>query len=82
MKKIINGIRYNTDSAKIIGRHQSPCWPNGMNAWEATLYRAPMSETYYLVGSGGFLTRFRGASEKLVPMTIEEAQEFADQYLK
>lgn len=93
MKKIINGLRYDSEKAISVG-----CANNlGSGAsstrdfqyWEATLYKTPRSGKFFLVGEGGPMTRFahrvdqnsRTGGSDLQPMTREEALEWAEQYL-
>jgi hypothetical protein len=91
MKAIINGVRYDTDKATLIGEscaggntsHSDFRW------WEAGLYVSPRSKRYFLAGSGGAMSRFsRSAGQNswsggsgIHPMTREEALEWAEQEL-
>ncbi|NBU34834.1 hypothetical protein EBS40_09515 [bacterium] len=87
MKKIINGVRYSTENATPI----CDAW-NGYSSdfshWEATLYRTPRSGRYFLAGSGGPLSRFarrldgttRTGGEGIIPLSEEQAFEFAQQH--
>jgi hypothetical protein len=88
MKKIINGVRYDTDKAIPIGscRHG---YRNDFGSWEATLYMTKITRRYFLAGSGGPMSqygRYTGAGslsggEGINPMTQRQALEWAEQYL-
>jgi hypothetical protein len=89
MKAIINGLRYDTESAIEIGN----AWHGNrgdFHRWDATLYRTPRAGRYFLAGEGGPLTEFgrgslgqggRSAGSRIIPMTVYEAREWAEQNL-
>ena len=93
MKKIINGLRYDTDKAVTIGEFDNigagATTTTDFQYWEATLYRTPRSGKYFLVGEGGPMSRFgtqsdentRGWGVKILPMERQEAFEWAQRYL-
>ena len=89
MKKIINGIRYNTESATEIGHYATPgLGGDDFHYWGASLYKSPRSGRFFLAGEGHAMTRFastcgnmKGWGARLIPMTEEEALEWAEQYL-
>ena len=89
MKKIINGLRYDTDKAIEIGSYHTPGrGTSDFSYWEATLYKTPRSGRFFLAGEGHAMTQFgstygdsRGWGSKLIPMTDAEALEWAEQYL-
>jgi len=88
MKKIINGLRYDTEKAVKIGQADH-LYQSDFGWWDATLYRTPRSGRFFLAGEGGPMTRFsqrvgdmRGYGEGLFPMSREEALEWAEQYLE
>lgn len=88
MKKIINGLRYDTERAIEIGSYDNGLGCSDFRNWSATLYRTPRSGRYFLAGSGGPMTRFArsvgnmsSAGDGLFPMTSEEALDWAEQYL-
>ena len=87
MKKIINGKKYDTDTAKRIGRREeNPA--NNLDYFYQTLYRKKTGE-FFLLGEGGPRTIYGQPSEsggwrsgeKIIPMTYEDAQEWAEEYL-
>lgn len=88
MKKIINGKRYDTDKATLIGeRTQSN--PSDFRWIEEGLYITPRSKQYFLAGEGGAMTQYsrpvdnnaRGGGSKIIPLTREQALEWAEAYL-
>jgi len=89
MKKIINGLRYDTDNAIEVGSYDNGLPSNDFQSWGATLYKTPRSGRFFLAGSGGPMTMFARhigdntttGSSRLTPMTEEEAFEWAQQYL-
>uniref|UniRef100_A0A6H2A062 Restriction endonuclease n=1 Tax=viral metagenome TaxID=1070528 RepID=A0A6H2A062_9ZZZZ len=91
MKKIINGLRYDTSNAIEVGSYDHGCYPGSgdFSHWSATLYKTPRSGRFFLHGKGGGMTRFaehyadgmRGGGEKIQPMENDEALEWAEQYL-
>jgi len=91
MKKIINGLRYNTENAIEIGSYDHGCYPGSgdFSHWSATLYKTP-SGRFFLYGEGGGMTRFAyhpasGGScggDKLIPMSNENALKWAQQYIE
>ena len=88
MRKIINGLRYDTETAVEVGRASSGFPVSDFNWWESTLYKTPRSGRFFLAGEGGPMTRFaqrvgdmRGYGEGLFPMERTEALAWAEQYL-
>ena len=88
MKKIINGLRYDTEKAIEVGSYSSGHTASDFQGWIATLYKTPRSGRFFLHGHGGPMTRFaehHGDSitngERIVLMSKGEALEWAEQYL-
>lgn len=88
MKAVINGKRYDTDKAELLGEHESghPC--TDFQYWSAGLYRTKRSKQYFLAGEGGAMSRYgrsygqnMGFGQRIDPMTAEEALEWAEEYL-
>lgn len=88
MKRIINGRRYDTDTAK-----KMAVWSNGIgcrdfNHIKETLYRKSTGE-FFLLGEGGPNTKYsvsEGANSwtggsRIMPLTYKEAQEWAEKHL-
>lgn len=94
MKRIIEGKRYDTDAPQTTLLGEADGINNGAAEsvtdfafWEAGLYRTAKG-AYFLAGRGGPMTRFakrRGniteGDEKIIPLSKEEAQEWAERYL-
>ena len=93
MKSIINGTRYDTDKATLIGETDNigkgASSMTDFKWWEAGLYVTPRSGRYFIAGRGGAMSRFsrkidssswRGG-EAIVPMSEEEAFEWAQHQL-
>lgn len=85
MKKIINGRKYNTDTAKEVGS-----WWNGVLAndlWyvRETLYVKKNGE-FFLYGEGGAMTEYAQppgmydwcSGAAISPMTLNQAKEWAE----
>ena len=87
MKKIINGKRYDTDTATLIGS-ASYGYPSDFEYWAEDLYRKKTGE-FFLYGEGGPMSRyFRSTGqnqwsggEEIRPLSLKEAQEWAEKYL-
>ena len=90
MKAVINGLRYDTETAERIG-HASGGGYNmrDWHYWSEELYQTPRSKRFFLAGEGGALTRYaqhlsqneRCGGERIIPLSAEEAQEWAEQHL-
>ena len=88
MKKIINGNKYNTDTAKRLGNWSNSSNYRDLNYCSETLYRIK-SGRYFLHGEGGPASRYSkstgnnnwSGSEEIEPMTREAAQEWAEEHL-
>ena len=86
MKKIINGLLYNTESAKEIGYH-SENFPGDFKYVCETLYKKRTGE-YFLYCSGGAMSRYSTivsgsavGTEVIKPLDYAEAQNFAEKFL-
>lgn len=87
MKAIIDGLRYNTETAEHLG-HASECLGSrDFRNWEGTLYRTK-SGRYFLAGSGGPMTRWAesngnttSGSEGIIPLSKSEALAWAERNL-
>lgn len=88
MNKIINGRRYDTEKAKKVAEAYSKLARNDFGYWEEELYRKRTGE-FFLYGWGGPSSRYSvsaglnswSGGEKIIPLTIEEAQEWAEKHL-
>ena len=87
MKKIINGRRYDTDSAKALAE-ASYSNRSDFNFWEETLYRKSTGE-FFLYGEGGPASRYATAvgqnswsgGSRIMPMSTQEARSWAEKNL-
>ena len=86
-KKIINGRMYNTDTTEVLGS-----WDNGyprgdFSFEEQTLHKKKTGE-YFVYASGGAQSNFGDcygghdcSGEKFIPMSVEQAQQWSEEYL-
>ena len=87
MKKIIDGRKYDTDTAKEIGYDS---YSNSMDFhwWEETLYRKANGE-YFLHGRGGPMSHYArqveqnswSGGQRIEPMTWAEARKWAEDHM-
>ncbi len=88
MKKIINGKRYDTDTAKILGS-VGYSHPGDFNFWVERLYRKKTGE-FFLHGFGGPLSKYArrtglnewSGGEEIRPLTFREAQKWVEENLE
>lgn len=88
MKKIINGKRYDTETAEYIGSTSWGDGPRDFNHWSEELYRKRTGE-FFLCGEGGANSKYReeismnswSGGERIIPLTDDEAKEWAEEYL-
>lgn len=87
MKKIINGKRYDTATAKKIG-DASHSNRTDFSYWREALYQKKTGE-FFLYGEGGPASKYSrsvgqnewAGGEEINPLTPAEAQEWAEQYM-
>lgn len=87
MKKIINGKRYDTQTAKPVG-YTSYSTPGDLSYWSEDLYRKRTGE-YFIHGQGGPMSKYSerirenewGYGHEIRPLSLEEAQEWAEKHL-
>lgn len=87
MKKIINGRRYDTETAQQVAEYQHS-YPSEFDYYVETLYRKKGGE-FFLHGYGHAASPYcewvdsstRSAGERLMPMSYSEAQEWAEKHL-
>ena len=92
MKEIIDGKRYDTETANLIGGsdnlHRAVDSVTDFGYWEADLYKTK-SGNFFLCGSGGPQSMFSrsvgqnswSGGSGIVPMSPEEAFDWAQRYL-
>ncbi len=89
MKAIINGLRYDTAKATLIGEADSDCPRTNLQWWTCGLYRTPRSGRYFLAGRGGPMTRWATSTgtnswtggSGIKPLDEADALEWAEQNL-
>ena len=87
MKKVINGAVYDTATAAKLGEYDSGYPLTDFRHFTETLYRTK-SGKYFLHGEGGGNSRYGiwhgnsgGSGEKIMPLSYEEAQAWAEEHL-
>lgn len=88
MNKIIAGRRYDTESAREVGHVSADFSTSDFSYWEETLFQKRTGE-YFLFGEGGPMSRYAKSSgynewgwgEKIIPLSIEGAQKWAEKNL-
>ena len=87
MKQIINGKKYNTETAKELGTYSNSGSWNDFDHFRETLYLKRTGE-FFLLGEGGPRTKYaysdgntRSGGAKIIPLTIEEAKAWAERNL-
>lgn len=89
MKKIINGKRYDTDTAKECGTAYSKLGRRDFGYWEETLYQKRTGE-FFLYGEGGPASRYAvsvgqnswSGGEKIIPLSVENSMKWAEEHLE
>jgi len=88
MKKIINNKVYDTNTAKEVGSYSNGGTWRDFNHIEETLYKKKTGE-FFLFGEGGPATRYAepegqnswSGGSRIMPMTYDEAREWAEKNL-
>jgi hypothetical protein len=81
MKKIIDGIRYDTSSARLIGMAESTSPQSDFRYWREALYTGQRSGRFFLHGAGGPMSQWgksqedntRTSGEGIRPLSPEQA---------
>lgn len=87
MKKIINGKKYDTETARFIGEDGFSN-QRDFNHWSEELYKKRTGE-FFLYGEGGPLSRYAevtgqnewSGGEKIIPLSYDSAREWAEKHL-
>lgn len=87
MKRIINGKKYDTETAKKIASYHNNCSVTDFNYFYECLYLKKTGE-FFICGEGGALTKYvrsdgSGAwcyGEKITPLSLEEAKRWVERY--
>lgn len=88
MKKIINGKKYDTDTAREVAHVEAIPEGDRSARYEETLYQKRTGE-YFLYGWGGALSRYANISStggmspgrKFIPLTFEQARDWGERNL-
>lgn len=87
MVKIIGGKKYNTDTAEAVGQYDNGLGYGDFKHLMETLYKKRTGE-FFLYGQGGPMTQYaepvgnmRADGEKIIPLTFEEAQKWAEEHM-
>lgn len=88
MKKIIEGRKYNTDTATKVGTWDNEYGASDFNYVEETLYRKQNGE-FFIHGEGGANSRYAKSAglnswtggEMIEPQTFESARKWAEEHL-
>ena len=88
MKKIINGKKYDTETAKKVGFACNNVGRGDFSWWEEELYQKKTGE-FFLYGTGGPASKYNQScglnewtgGEHIYPMTIDEAKKWAEKNL-
>lgn len=87
MKKIINGKKYDTSTAKEIGIASANCSYSDFSYWSEVLYQKKTGE-FFIHGEGGANSKYscyEGGmycwGESIVPISINDAKKWAEKYM-
>jgi len=90
MKKIINGVRYDTEKATLIGSDSAPGMSmSDFHYWTESLYVSPQGKRYFVAGEGGALSQYgqphgnngRTGGEGVKILSREQAMQWAEAHL-
>ena len=87
MKRIINGKRYDTETATLMG-DAGHSYPSDFEYWREELYRKKTGE-FFIHGIGGAMSKYSRSvdcntftgGEEIIPLTTKEAQKWVEKYL-
>lgn len=87
MKKIINGKLYDTETAKCVGSWDNGLYGRDFGRMSEELYKKKTGE-FFLYGEGGPASKYAEpaghgwtSGERIIPMTVAEAREWAEEHL-
>lgn len=88
MKQIINGKKYDTDTATLIGDYWNGCGSSDFNYISEELYQKKTGE-YFLYACGGALTSYSvqvststaSGGSHIIPLTEAEAKNWAAEHI-
>jgi hypothetical protein len=86
MKKIINGVRYNTETAQKLAENYNNLGYNDFYYLNEEIYRTTNGK-YFLFGEGGAATKygisegnFKHASETIIPLSEKEVFDLLEKW--
>lgn len=87
MKRIINGKKYDTDTAKFLG-YAGYSHPGDFGYWRETLYVKKTGE-FFIHGVGGPMSKYAhrtglnewSGGEEIIPLSPEEARKWVEENL-
>ena len=87
MRKIINGRRYDTDTARFVG-YAGYSYPGDLSFWLERLYRKKTGE-FFLHCVGGPMSKYArrigpdewSGGEEIRPLSLKEAREWGEENL-
>lgn len=87
MKKIINGKKYDTETAKLLVSEGNGLGHRDFSYCEETLYQKRTGE-FFLYGEGGPMTKYAqrvdmnswSGGERIIPITDDEARRWAEKH--
>lgn len=85
MKKIINGKKYDTETAEKVGYYSDGRSWRDFGHFEETLYRKKTGE-FFLFGEGGAASKYGvyigdnsfGSGDRIIPMSEDDAKAWAE----
>lgn len=84
MKAVINGKRYDTNTAQMIASWHSGYYGNDFRAEEESLYRT-IRGNWFLAGAGGPMTKYAescgnmtGSGSGIIPLSAKEALQWLE----
>jgi hypothetical protein len=88
MKKIINGKKYDTETATCVASWSANCSTTDFGYFSEQLFSKRTGE-FFLYGHGGAMSKYSvsygngdwGGGEKIIPLTYQAAQEWAENHL-
>lgn len=87
MKKIINNLLYNTETATYIGEYEPNPYQNDFHYFCETLYKKKTGE-FFLFGEGNAASKYceyvgnsSTGGHRIVPLSYEEAREWVESHL-
>jgi len=87
MKKIINGKKYDTETAKMVDTYDNGLGTSNFNGFIESLYIKKTKE-FFLAGFGGAMTKYSKSYDsnmscggnRIIPLTRDEALEWLESY--